>query len=385
MRMTISTILLIVLIGCSAPKPDDNIIHLNPKSWPTETVALDDIIKEVQVIPLETKPECLINSAKQVLFLQNGMLLVQNNHIYHFDKQGKFIRTFGSQGKGPGEYVSVGSRSILVNGKKSEIIIHDFNGRKYLYFNLNGDFIREVRSNHHSSKMSLIGDDMMAIHAGRMGGDPEHYELIIAGWDGRVQKKYFPFSDLTGYDLCSGFARGTSPNSCLYHRLFDYSIFEVFPDRIDTLLTVDFGTNSIDTSKYFIEDNDYYRGSDPDKIAGFNSIVNTPDHFIASINMDVNTRGIWILEHRSGKHSFLAADSLECVGTFHDIPISVPRQTRDSWFVSGIDGIDWAEAIKNISESEKVRLRKDIPGFIEAEKVDQDGNPVVVFFKFKEL
>ena len=385
MRILITSLLLVVLFGCSAPEPGDNIIQLDPKTWPTKTVSLDDIIKEIQVLPLETKPECLITSFKPVRFIQDRMLLVQNNQILSFDKHGRFIRSFGNQGKGPGEYVTVSSLSLLYNENTSEIIVHDLNGRKYLYFKPNGDFIREIRSSHHSMKMSLINNEMIAVHAGRTGGGPERCELIMADWDGQIQKKYFPFRGLTGYDMCSGFARGTYPNSCLYHKMFDYTIYEVFPDRIDTLFIADFGSYFIDTSKFFVEDNDYYPGSDPDKIAGFNRIANTPEHLVAAIVMNCDIRGIFLLEHRSGKHTFLSADSAGCFGTFHGIPISIPTQNRDSWFVSGIDGIDWAEAIKSIPESEKASLRKKIPGFVEAEKVDENGNPILIFFKFREL
>ncbi len=70
------------------------------------------------------------------------------------------------------------------------------------------------------------------------------------------------------------------------------------------------------------------------------------------------------------------------IGKYAGLKIPIPMHTDGSWFISTTQGINWNEAISKMSESEKTRLRQVVPGFIEAEKVEIDGNPVVILYKF---
>lgn len=75
----------------------------------------------------------------------------------------------------------------------------------------------------------------------------------------------------------------------------------------------------------------------------------------------------------------------DCIGNFKGCPVYIPRQTKGSWFVSVTDGINWFESIIKLKEDQKVILRKEVEGFIEGEKVTMDGNPVLVYYRFKDF
>jgi 6-bladed beta-propeller len=68
---------------------------------------------------------------------------LKNKENYLFDKNGKYICTFGTQGEGPGEVKSPGGANLAVIG--NTVIIRDSN--QFLYFDNTGKFLRSVVNN----------------------------------------------------------------------------------------------------------------------------------------------------------------------------------------------------------------------------------------------
>ena len=79
------------------------------------------------------------------------------------------------------------------------------------------------------------------------------------------------------------------------------------------------------------------------------------------------------------------AENKNTIGTFKGLPLQAPKQTDGAWFITPMLGLNWNEAIGKLTEAQKVTLRKEVPGFIEAEKVAIDGNPVLVFYRFNNF
>jgi hypothetical protein len=109
---------------------------------------------------------------------------------------------------------------------------------------------------------------------------------------GEIQKTFFTFSENIWADCCGGFANGTKPNSVLYHKAYDYRIYEVFDDRITILLTLDFGSFRLDSSKYMNTKEFFNAGNDKRKIQGYNLLNNTPEHLVANIQSENRLRGL---------------------------------------------------------------------------------------------
>ena len=60
-------------------------------------------------------------------------------HVKVFDENGKFLRVFGKEGQGPGEFGRI--RNIQITAK-NELMINDSRDRRILYFSFEGKFIR---------------------------------------------------------------------------------------------------------------------------------------------------------------------------------------------------------------------------------------------------
>jgi hypothetical protein len=71
------------------------------------TMLLSEIVDDITFIPLETTDECLIGRIRSIYFSNNYLVIIDAdpNQILLFDTTGKFVRTIGNKGQGPGEYI----------------------------------------------------------------------------------------------------------------------------------------------------------------------------------------------------------------------------------------------------------------------------------------
>lgn len=89
------------------------------------------------------------NQTDKYLLVEPSMMILNNNSFLYvldygeknikiFDDNGKFIKTFGKKGKGPGEFIAPFSMSF---NSKSELIVYDFILKRFSYFSANGNLI----------------------------------------------------------------------------------------------------------------------------------------------------------------------------------------------------------------------------------------------------
>jgi outer membrane protein assembly factor BamB len=77
---------------------------------------------------------------------------LKNKEYYAFDKNGKYIATFGTPGQGPGEVKDCGSGSIAAVGDK--VLIEDVD--RILYYTMDGQFIRSVLNNRNTRPAAVF-------------------------------------------------------------------------------------------------------------------------------------------------------------------------------------------------------------------------------------
>ena len=97
--------------------------------------------KNIHMIQLETKEECLISDIKRVVDVEGKVyVLTRTNEIFCFDRAtGKYIRTIGRLGEGPGEYVS--AMDICYDEKEKCICVVDYYKGAIHSYSLDGRFI----------------------------------------------------------------------------------------------------------------------------------------------------------------------------------------------------------------------------------------------------
>ena len=97
--------------------------------------------KNIHMIQLEAKEECLISDIKRVVDVEGKIyVLTLTNDIFCFDRAtGKYIRTIGRLGEGPGEYVS--AMDICYDEKEKCICVVDYYKGAIHSYSLDGRFI----------------------------------------------------------------------------------------------------------------------------------------------------------------------------------------------------------------------------------------------------
>ena len=97
--------------------------------------------KNIHMIQLEAKEECLISDIKRVVDVDGKVyVLTRTNEIFCFDRAtGKYIRTIGRLGEGPGEYVS--AMDICYDEKEKCICVVDYYKSAIHNYSLDGRFL----------------------------------------------------------------------------------------------------------------------------------------------------------------------------------------------------------------------------------------------------
>jgi len=88
--------------------------------------------------------EYFFSEARDIAVDEEGKIYVLDTHEAHikiFDTTGKYVRTIGNKGQGPGEMSSPSSIQITPG---DEIAINDWPARKIHFFRIDGNFLRAV-------------------------------------------------------------------------------------------------------------------------------------------------------------------------------------------------------------------------------------------------
>jgi hypothetical protein len=158
-RLTFFSLFLLFLSSCTEKDSSSDIFQNVPLIINVDSVKSDSLrLSGLRYIPLETSNECLIGHAYKVLIRDNKIFVAdfhQSMAIFIFDMTGKYLSKISKRGQGPGEYISFNDFDIQTNG---EIYIHDNSGRKFLIYNQEGEYMREIAVDFYFLGFCLIDD-----------------------------------------------------------------------------------------------------------------------------------------------------------------------------------------------------------------------------------
>lgn len=155
MTKTLSILLgMIIITSCNNsknPSAADNkviksivlpyLIDIEKNLSEAKSISLSSIGKQLEYIPLETNPNCMIQSIQHITFSEEFMFIADYTKILQFDRKGKFLRQIGANGRGPGEYLGI--TGLCIDPKNKKIFVNVCsNGCEILEYDFNGSFIK---------------------------------------------------------------------------------------------------------------------------------------------------------------------------------------------------------------------------------------------------
>lgn len=155
-RLFIIPILALSLFGCKQQPKNEAITKVTtPKGDPvyvldfaklsneTKVIPLSSLVKEITVLPLETKEEAFIKHANTV-FSDNYIGIRSWDKVPYklFDYNGKYIRDIGKVGKGPGEYRFV--YSTMIDEPNNRVYMMPWMNNKIIAFDTLGGIQEDI-------------------------------------------------------------------------------------------------------------------------------------------------------------------------------------------------------------------------------------------------
>lgn len=112
---------------------------------------LSELATDIKLVPLETREDALIGSGGAypgvpVILTPDGFMLIPQNRspLCIFDSEGRYVRTIGSIGRGPGEY-SANYYAVYCSEQRHIYIKNNF-ARDILEFDWEGNFIKKFQA-----------------------------------------------------------------------------------------------------------------------------------------------------------------------------------------------------------------------------------------------
>lgn len=136
------------------------------------------------------QPDGLLATDDGSLYVHDGM----NRTNYIFDRDGRFVRSFGKRGQGPGEIQD--QKSFFLAGQK--IVVVDT--AKLHYFSRNGDFIRSESNYYYRRRPALFIDEHRFIAApiGIFEAFEGKGKIVVADLDSRRETVIHEFLIFSG-------------------------------------------------------------------------------------------------------------------------------------------------------------------------------------------
>ncbi|MDR0542964.1 MAG: 6-bladed beta-propeller, partial [Dysgonamonadaceae bacterium] len=137
------TIIAFLLLSCSKTKQGE-LLEIPIDIHPNSSLLLSEIAEEITAIELELTDKSMINTGyiQRIIVAENEIIIATLSQILVFNKEGKFIRSIGSRGQGPGEYNYI--LNLGIDEKNKRLFIISSPDRKIISYDLKGNFLKEI-------------------------------------------------------------------------------------------------------------------------------------------------------------------------------------------------------------------------------------------------
>lgn len=350
-------------------------ISIRGKSF-QEGTKLSSLVKQVQIIPLETHNKCLVGDPIQVELTSEFIFYLEypaNSGIRVFSKNGKYIRSIGTKGKGPHEYREILSMSLLPEQEK--IFLIDWISKKTIEFNFKGNFIKEY-------KTPTKGDLRFVSENHYYLSYPKGFHLRSVNMETEDTRMFVPHtSTYTGYGRDFN---TQADGSHFYSPFFHDSIYRIRGEKVELEYRFDFGphycsgTDVVNYTENFKRmDRNYPAGS----MGVGGPFFDLGSYFHFNIGHDMN-------DPKFGTNAFLWNKKEQKLIYFKDnfddllfANSSLESVGPNNEWISIVQPIDLLENLDKIRGNTQFEYSKKLISQIQ--NLQEEDNPVIVMFTLK--
>ena len=386
---------------------EDGVTVIPMNAQPGDVLNLSDFAESIELIPLETRDDCLIGWIPEIIATKNHYVLISGigptdfQHLYVYDKKGKFIRQISSRGQGGEEFlevrdIDVVGDSIIKMGDVYALRTFNLEGKQLSSKGIDGT-VEEI--------VSMKGKTIMFQVANR---EAESAENILYQYDEKdvFQRRFFdvPYmaSRITSF-FSNPRALTRDDEFVYFHFPYDNYIYKIDAETLvySPMYKVDYGNRTF-TWDMFDENvasvKEWVTQSKKEKNASTCQILSLNDYFLFTSRDNDRNYYLSLYSNRTGK--VLSGNKLKDDMYFKGNVIVLKggkpsavlgRHGNDGgdliWPVQPKVLLDGYEAYRDVLSKERWELfRKKFPRLVEVcEQLKLDDNPVLLKIKLKDF
>lgn len=231
----------------------DSMITIDlPAGELNKELRMSSVIDSVWYVKLETSAESLIGTISELIIQNDQVYILDKKNkkgVYQFDLDGNFIRRFGKEGKGPGEYLR--PLDFTVNPVTEEVIVYGDKLSRLIVYDRNGNHVRTSKVTFRTREILALDSNTYLFNNktapnGDRFKDLDDYFLTLTD----IRAK--PVAKALQFDMAIKNLRyGDSPNlvrdgdQVYYHPAMSDTIYAVSMDKIVPRVALNFGEKSL--------------------------------------------------------------------------------------------------------------------------------------------
>ncbi|TKG94472.1 6-bladed beta-propeller [Puteibacter caeruleilacunae] len=232
----IMSLCILILLGCNNKK-DQQIKSIKIDCQKHESFVYSDLFENPEFIPLETTKESIIGGINRIQVSKDYIIILDrdiSSSLFVFSRQGKFIRKISSQGKGPGEYISI--TDFQYHEEEDRMYIYDGEAETVKIFKVDGSFVENVKAGVFASSFRVLDRNRFLFCAFI------NYSFYITEGKERVLSyREKQDGENSFYFAPSSYMISQNCNEVLACATFSPYIYEVNDNRITPMYYFDFG------------------------------------------------------------------------------------------------------------------------------------------------
>ena len=386
---------------------EDGVTVIPMNAQPGDVLNLSDFAESIELIPLETRDDCLIGWIPEIIATKNHYVLISGigptdfQHLYVYDKNGKFIRQISGSGQGGEEFLEV--RDIDVIG---DSIIKMGDVYAIRTFNLEGKQLSSKRINGTTQEIVSVKGKTILFDGGSYSSSKATNLLFQFDEKDDLQAEFFeipPLANRITAFFVNPRALTRDEESVYFHFPYNNYIYQINAETLEysPRYKVDYGDRTF-TWDMFDENvghvKDWVTQSKNEKNASMCEILSLNDYFLFTSRDNDRNYYLSLYSNRTGK--VLSGNKLKDDMYFKGNVI-VLKGGKPSAVLGrhGNDGGDliWPvqpkvllkgyKAYREVLSKERWELfRKKYPRLVEVcEQLNEDDNPVLLKIKLKDF